>query len=293
MNFWNALSMLSRVAAVGLLIAFAGCTGAASSGGTAPPAAGPQTWVVATGASSQSEGVQALDYYPNTITIHVGDTVVWNNPTSIPHSISIPQAGHTPPPGRPNQAPVGGPVFDNTAYISSGFLPARSSYAVTFAATGTFAIFCIVHPPEMTGTVVVLPVGAALPASAQENAAAADADRIFDLHEGEAAPLLFPFAPGGPHLAAGISPGLPGTPPSQSAVMRFLDDTTMNQNITVVVGTTVTWTNESNNVPHSVTFPALGQQPPAGSPDQIPPSGGPNYDGTALATSGTLPPNGS
>lgn len=143
----------------------------------------------------------------------------------------------------------------------------------------------------MTGAIVVLPAGAPLPMSPSQYTAAANADLAKDLQAGAQAISLFPYQPGGTHLAAGISPGLPGTTPSQATVMLYLDDANATAgNITVPVGTTITWTNESNNVPHTVTFPVAGTQPPSGPPDQIPPSGGSTYDGTVLTNSGVIPP---
>lgn len=248
-----------------------------------------QSWSIATGGSDQMEAIQALDYYPHSITIHAGDTVTWTNPTSIPHMIAIPQAGQSPPPGPPNQAPVGGNVFDNSTYISSGFLINGKTYSVKFTAPGSYAYYCMVHPPEMTGAIVVLPATSPLPENAAQYAAGALADLTDDLQAGIASLQLFPFAPGGTHLAAGIAPGLPGSKPSESTVLRYLEDTTTNGDITISVGTTLTWTNESNDVPHTVTFPIEGQQPPAGPPD-MPPSGGPTYDGTVLTNSGVMPP---
>lgn len=274
-----------------LVIALTACGGGAGASAGSPPADPPQVWNVATGGSQNAEAIQALDFYPGAITIHAGDRVVWNNSTSIPHTVSIPQAGQTPPPGPPSPAQVGGNVFDNSAYISSGFITKGKSYAVLFTRPGTYAYYCIVHPPEMTGTIVVLPAGAPLPESAAQYAAAASSDLSTDLQAGVSSVALFPYAAGGTHLSAGIAPGLPGTKPSQSTVMRYLDDTnTADNNVTVPAGTTITWTNESNNVPHTVTFPVAGQGPPLGPPDQVPPSGGSTYDGSTLTNSGVLPP---
>jgi len=271
-----------------LVLALGACAGGGTS--TTPLPAAQQNWTISAGGSEQSEAVQALDYYPNTITIHAGDAITWSNSTAIPHTVSIPRAGQAPPPGPPNPAKVGGNVFDGTTYISSGFLTKGQTYSVTFTQPGTYAYYCVVHPPEMGGTVVVLPAGAPLPMSAAQYASAASADLATDLQAGLSSVELFPYAAGGTHLSAGISPGLPGAKPSQATVLRFLDETDFNANDTIPVGTTLTWTNESNNVPHTVTFPALGQPPPPGPPDQVPPSGGSTYDGTMLTNSGVMKP---
>ncbi|HKU66305.1 MAG TPA: plastocyanin/azurin family copper-binding protein [Candidatus Baltobacteraceae bacterium] len=274
------------------VLALAACGGAGTAGD--PPADPPQTWNVNAGGSEMSAAIQALDFYPNTITIHSGDTITWSNSTTIPHTVSIPQAGATPPPGPPNPAPVGGNVFDNSAYISSGFITNGTTYTVRFTRPGSYPYFCIVHMPEMAGTVVVLPGGAALPMSPAQYAAEGSADLATDLQAGVASIQLFPYTPGGTHIAAGIAPGLPGAKPTQATVMRYLDDATLSSsNITVAVGTTITWTNESNNAPHTVTFPVAGQQPPSGPPEKVPPSGGSTYDGTTLTNSGVMPPGGS
>jgi plastocyanin len=265
--------------------AAAGCSGSGSQ-----PADPPQTWNVGTGGSEQSEAIQALDFYPDAITIHSGDTVTWSNGTSIPHTVSIPKPGQTPPPGPPNPAQVGGAVFDGSSYISSGFITKGKLYAVLFTKPGIYPYYCLVHQPEMAGEVTVLPAGMPLPQTAAQYAATASTDLANDLQSGANSIQSFPFTPGGTVLAAGIAPGLAGSKPAQSTVMRFLDDKNTSSNITVPVGTTVTWTNESNNVPHTVTFPAAGQQPPAGPPDQIPPSGGSTYDGSTLTNSGVIPP---
>lgn len=269
-----------------LLLAGCGAAGTAST-----PPASPQLWNVSTGGSELTESIQALDFYPDTITVHSGDTITWSNSTSIPHTVSIPQAGQTPPPGPPNPAQVGGDVFDGSAYISSGFIVKGKTYSVQFTRPGTYQYYCLVHQPEMAGTIVVLAPGSPLPMSASEYATVASADLLTDLQAGASSIQLFPYTAGGVHLAAGISPGLPGTKPSQSTVMRFLDDTNdSSNNITIPVDTTVTWTNASNNVRHTVTFPVAGQQPPAGPPDQVPPSGGSTYDGTTLTNSGPISP---
>jgi plastocyanin len=288
MESTSLASVSTRAVFVALSLSlFAGCAAATSSN---PPPVRPQTWSITTGGSDQLEAIQALDYYPNSITIHAGDTVTWTNPTSIPHMIAIPQAGQSPPPGPPNSAPVGGNVFDNSAYISSGFLMHGKTYTVKFTAPGSYAYYCLVHPPEMTGLILVLPKTSPLPESASQYASQAMADLSADLQAGVAALQLFPYVPGGTHLAAGIAPGLPGGKPSQSTVVRFLDDTTTNGNMTIAVGTTLTWTNESNDVPHTVTFPIVGQPPPSGPPEKVPPSGGSTYDGTVLTNSGVMPP---
>lgn len=273
------------------LAAIAGC---GSGSNTAHPAPGPQGWQIAAGGSAQAEAVQALDFYPNSITIDEGDTVTWRDSTAEPHTVSIPPPGQMPPAGPP-QAPVGGATFDGSAYVSSGFMQPGVAYSVKFTKAGTYTYYCLIHQPEMAGTIVVQAAGSALPKSQVEYSAAAQADLTVDISAGAASVSTFPFTNGGLHLAAGISPGLASGSPSQSTVMRFLDSTSLNNqpvNVTVHVGDSVAWTNESNNSPHTVTFPVAGQTPPPGPPDG-PPAGTSTYDGSTLTSSGVMPPGSS
>ncbi len=286
----------SRILAATALAALV--TGCAGGGTVAPigpqPPAGPQIFAMTTGGSTLAEAVQAFDYYPNATTIDVGDSITWNNPNNEPHVVAIPPAGTMPPPGPP-QPPVGGTTFDGTAYISSGFLAHNATYTVKFTTAGTYKVYCLIHQPEMVATIVVQPAGTAYPKSQGQYLADGLADLTLDLGAGVASIASFPYPAGGTHLAAGVAPGLAAGPPAQTTVMRFMNDTSLGSqplNVTIPVGTTLTWTNQSNNAPHTVSFPIAGQAVPPGPPDR-PAAGGATYDGTAFTSSGLIPPGGS
>lgn len=70
-------------------------------------------------------------FSPSTITVHKGDTVVWTNNDSAPHTVT---------------GDNGGPA--------SGTLSQGSGYSYTFNTVGTFPYHCTIHP-NMHGTVVV------------------------------------------------------------------------------------------------------------------------------------------
>ena len=104
----------------------------------------------------------------------------------------------------------------------------------------------------------------------------------------------FPYAPGGPHLArpramtTGLGPdggtALGGhhlAVPGRAGRER--------DSVTIHAGATVTWTNQSNNAPHTVTVAPVGAAFPTLNPFS-PPSGGNVYDGTTLVNSGVLGP---
>jgi len=84
-----------------------------------------------------------LAFNPSTITIHVGQMVVWRNDDSVPHtSTSGSCSGNTCTPM---------PGWD------SGTLDPGQSFSFTFNTAGTFAYYCRIHGAMMQGTVVVMP----------------------------------------------------------------------------------------------------------------------------------------
>ena len=146
---------------------------------------------------------EALSYFPDAVTIHVGDTIAWEGMSINFHTIDLPGAGGkalpliTPtgslvaavsdPGGSPfwfsqkaaqlgfNPAlaePSGGSTYSGSARVDSGlpFGP-PGPFKVTFTKAGHYAYFCDVHP-GMHGLVVVVPKSKPAP-SAARNAATA------------------------------------------------------------------------------------------------------------------------
>lgn len=265
-------------------------TGANSQAG--PATSG--TFAVAVGGARRSQALQALDFFPGTITVDVGDRITWTVGGNA-HTVTF-LGPLTAPIGNPN-APFGGATYDGSAYTSSGALFPGNSYALTFTKTGSYPYLCLFHPPEMTGVVIVQPKGTPYPKSRGFYNGEGLEELNAQLGAAQTALGEFPYAEGGTTLVAGIAPGLFSGAPSNSTVLRFLDagrlgpqDTSTS--VTVPVGTTLSWVNQTNNEPHTVTFPALGQPPPPGDPF-MPGTGpltGQTYDGTALANSGPFFP---
>lgn len=84
-----------------------------------------------------------LAFSPSTMTIRVGQTVVWRNDDSAPHTTTSGSCSGqtcTPMPG-----------------WDSGTLNFGQSFSHTFSAAGTFTYYCRVHGAMMQGTVVVMP----------------------------------------------------------------------------------------------------------------------------------------
>lgn len=284
----------SRITRGFACLAFIGFVACSNGGGTNPPAPGPRAFTMVAGGSMNMEAMQAIRFYPDALTVDVGDTVTWSFPSGEPHTVSLlgPNAALPPPTDPTAPAPAGSTTYDGTAYTSSGFKLLGASYSLTFTKVGTYMFQCLLHA-GMSGTITVQPAGTLYPLSNGTAAEGAAAAQAADLALGTVAVAQFPFVAGGPHLAAGITPGLTAGPPSPMSVVRFLDGPTLaSTSVTIAAGQTVTWTNESNNFPHTVTLAPVGAPFPA-MPPFSPPSGGNVYTGLTLVNSGVLQPGAS
>jgi LPXTG-motif cell wall-anchored protein len=92
---------------------------------------------------SSDPGVTIADFLfsPGTITIHVGDTIVWSNNGPSPHSATA-----------------------NNGSFDTGVLSKGKSASVTFHTPGTFDYHCTIHP-FMHGAVIVLAASKTTPSS--------------------------------------------------------------------------------------------------------------------------------
>ncbi len=304
---------LAALAACSLAFSLSACSGGSSSpsapqdvspqmlpqGGntdaaaTSIPADGPRVWSIQAGASTLDQAFQDLDFYDGSITINVGDSVKWRIASTEPHTVSFLLPGQPfPPDGSLQQVqPAGGHIVDGTKFVSSGLLTDGQTYTATFTKAGVYRYYCLLHPPEMTGVITVQKAGTPYPHSQAFYSNAGSADEWHDLNLAYTALAEFPFKPFGTTIAAGIAPNLANRPVTQTTVLRFVQDSRQynNKTITIPLNTTLTWKNQSNNEPHTVTFPVAGQPLP-NVPPFIPPAGGPTYDGTKFTNSGVIPP---
>lgn len=248
------------------------------------------TWQVQAGGDRQDGALQALAMLPQSITIDEGDTVEWTVEGEV-HTITF-LGSFSAPPGDPT-VPQGGSTYDGTQFLSSGVLPPGAHYSVTFTKAGTYPYFCVLHAPEMVGSVVVQPRGTPYPKPQGFYTGTGTSYLNAVLSEAMDAVKAIPYTVGGTHLAAGASgPLQPNGLPSHATVLRFLDGDRVNlTSVTIPVGTTLTWTNLANNEPHTVTFPQAGQPlPPLPGDPFTPPIGGSTYDGSQVTNSGVLNP---
>ena len=83
------------------------------------------------------------EFRPASITVSVGDTVVWTM-TGDGHTVRSGTVGADNI-GRPSDGP-----------LDSGFKGPGEIYSFTFAQAGTYEYFCEIHPEQMRGTVTVV-----------------------------------------------------------------------------------------------------------------------------------------
>jgi plastocyanin len=265
---------------------------------------GTRVWRVQVAAFSEADLAEAMAFFPEQITVNVGDSIFFDNRSfhtvtflsggPVPPLLLPPSAIGTPPAGpvgtpvagqpavlyNPEAAfPAGGDSYDGTGYVNSGVPvdPSAPPFVLTFTQPGTYDYLCLVHPKVMKGTVVVQEAGAAPP---QDQAAI---DQTISERSaailGQAADLVARYAT--PSPAAGSGPTVHevavGVGEGQLEVFRFVPDA-----LTVKAGDTVRWTYRGIQDPHTVTF--LGGGAPPEDLLVIPQEGGPPIFATNAAT---------
>jgi plastocyanin len=240
---------------------------------SAPPA---QTYTVMVGAESPHRGVGFNAYFPQSVTIHVGDTVQWQQNANEIHTVTF-LAGTTPAeliipaadagfPSTPspllfnpvavNPAVPADGLYDGTTYANSGLMGREEGqvqeFSLTFTSAGTYDYMCLVHGVMMSGQVVVVAPEVSIPSPNQEMAEGKKqiAEKLSQvpavLRAAEAQiqqPVKNPDGTVTHHVAIGYTEG-------QIALMRFFPD-----KLNVRAGDTVIWEmSPHNDMPHTVTF---------------------------------------
>lgn len=154
--------------------------------------ASPQTFTVLVGLDDKTTGAAIDGYFPTTIHVHVGDTVLWKKNSDEIHTVTflgnMPKAPDLliPMPNAPQGAMMINPVagfpamakdgtFDGTAFANSGIMGPdqgqATQFSLTFTKAGSYQYVCIVHGVEdMIGTVVVDDPSVSVPTQAQDDA---------------------------------------------------------------------------------------------------------------------------
>jgi plastocyanin len=166
---------------------------------------------------------------PNLV-VEVGTTVTWTNADPIPHTAS-----------------AGTPV-EPTRFFESLSLNSGANYSFTFTEGGEYPYFCRVHPRTMQAVVKV--VAAEEKARMEREATPTPVPEPTPRTEPTATPTPVPNAEISRDDGSAATP----TPISTGRVSEIRNFTL--ENITIPVGTTVTWTNR-DSVPH--TSSAVGR----------------------------------
>jgi plastocyanin len=310
----------------GLIVAWlvVGIAGAPAVGAAPAAQAGPQTWTVLVGAESQGGAWQVMRFYPDSITINEGDSIVWKSNASEFHAVNFLPAGQKSlefiqPVGQDAVLnpqvifPSGGPTFDGTGGAGSGLIgrePGQApEYKLTFTKAGTYNYICAIHSAlnpatgqimGMTGNVIVQAAGSAYPKTQAQIDADAAAMIAADVRAAQAAegqattvPGMQPGPTGGMIYTVNV-----GYDTEMASYMRFAP-----ADFTIKAGDTVTWKQTSALTPHTVTL--LGEQklpdltlvePQANGPPTVKlnpailaPAGGSTYIPASYASSGFMP----
>lgn len=154
-------------------------TGTSSTSGT--------TWHVTVGPMSQ-DGIMAMAFFPNVLTIDAGDSVTF---TGTGHTVTFPGAdGKLPASTSPAaQMPAGGSTYDGSTFTSSGLLTGKP-YTLQFTKPGVYPYYCLLHP-GMMGVVIVNPAGTAYPMTQAQYDAQSQQQEQADFSAGEKAVASF------------------------------------------------------------------------------------------------------
>jgi plastocyanin len=137
-----------------------------------------KTFTVLVGAEDTSVGATVNAFFPDTVRIHVGDTVHWKRNAHEVHSVAflagipIPPLIVPAPPGLPSPLMIN-PVaafptvpangqYDGTTFANSGAIGPDpgllqvQSFDLTFTKPGTYSYVCLVHGVIMSGKIIVI-----------------------------------------------------------------------------------------------------------------------------------------
>ncbi len=150
-----------------------------------------RTYTVMVGAEKSNRGIDIEAFFPATLHIHVGDSVLWKVNSNEIHTVTF-LAGQPAPallvpvPNAPAGAMMINPLaafpagpadgqYDGSTYANSGIMSRQPGNALqfklTFTQAGTFAYGCLVHGVTlMAGTIVVEPASKNIPSPQQAKA---------------------------------------------------------------------------------------------------------------------------
>jgi plastocyanin len=271
--------------AAALLLVLGITTVATASPSQSVTGGGPSTtynvWV---GAENAHRGVDIMAFFPDSIRIHVGDTVQWLQNSNEIHTVTFlgdqPQPEFVVPavslglPATPSplvvnplasdRTPSPVSLSDQTTWANSGVMGREQgqygSFTVTFTAEGTYEYLCLVHGTMMSGTVQVVPDATPVPTPMKVKAIA----RSQIARQFSKVPAVFRAAVAAEVPATMNQDGtwthhvLLGFGRGQIDLMRFFPT-----KVNVRPGDTVQWMmTADSDAPHTVTFLNGTPEPP-------------------------------
>ena len=290
-RFVSKLSARSVIVLVVLALSVAGLAALPSS-----RAATPSTFHVTLGAASPDMALMGMAFYPNALTVHRGDVVVFTDYLIEPHTVTFGVNGPITNPfaffAPQNLSGPGTATFTNTGILNSGILvpdgPFGNSLAVTInVGPGTYAFQCALHP-LMHGTITVVSDSQKLPKTDAQYQTQGHAQMTVDVAQARRIAVASALAAaqasdiGGTGIEVAVGGGN-----GVSTVMRFF-----SSNLTIHVGDTVHFVDRDPFTPHTVTF---GAEPPGGDAGLVAPANrsfpfntATSYDGSFNLSSGFL-----
>src|SRR4051794_4075116 len=108
--------------------------------------------------------IAVLEFLPEKVKVATGTTVTWDIAGPEPHSVTFVPPGTTVPPTVETDPTLFAPTpaagaYDGATLVNSGVLPAGpatevAKLSMSFAKTGTYAYYCVLHP-NMVGSITV------------------------------------------------------------------------------------------------------------------------------------------
>lgn len=240
----------------------------------------PKTWNILVGGEALIEpqeygpsgAWQFMRFYPENITINVGDKIVWKLKGSEPHTITFPIPGEKIPDlifqeNNSSQRllmnplailPTGSATYNGTMLTGSGQLRVEPNfpkeYNLTFTYPGDFDYFCAFHS-MMKGRVTVQSEGTPYPKTQDQidlesaRMLAADMEAALKAKVGNSSTSDGPNKTTVHEIKLGYGNG-------SIALMRFIPT-----ELTIHAGDIVRWTQEDVETPHTVSFLSGGKEP--------------------------------
>ena len=93
------------------------------------------------------EMTNSLNFTPDTVIIHTGETVRWKNTSLLVHTVT----------GDPSKETmeISATLPEGARPFDSGYLDPNETFEHTFTVPGTYGYFCIPHEAAMRGIVIV------------------------------------------------------------------------------------------------------------------------------------------